>query len=175
MRANAAHVIRHQTITPLGHHVHLFVRPFRCSAQTDKANANTICNILNFAQVHIHFVTCFMNGFQGRTRQFQLTTRFQRYIRAIFFQPNDIALFQYGRPIVCIAQPFQHGFDGTLALVGEWFQRVFAITELFMLGANAPICFWFTSVFQILRQLRHIFNWAAATLGNRHELNPLLC
>ena len=42
---------------------------------------------------------------------------------------------------MAITQPFQNGPDRAVAVIGQRLKRVFAIAELLVLGADAPVGF----------------------------------
>ena len=166
--ADLVHIVGHQLVTPLGHHRHLFVRPLRRSAQTNEARADLVRDLVHFAQVFVHLVTGLVDVIQGRSRQLKLPTGFQRDVRAFALQADQVASLADLCPIVPIAQTFQHFQDRAVAVIGQRLQRVLAIAELLVLGADLPSLARFAATFQKLGQLIVMGDRATTGLRNGH-------
>ncbi len=167
-RADLLHIGVHQLVPPLGHQRHFVMRPDGRGPKADEPDANLVRDILDLAQVVVHLVTGLVNGFQRRARQFQRPARFKADVCAILCQADQMPAFLDRGPAVAVAQPFQNGADGPRAVIGNGFQRVFAIAELFVFGTDAPIFFRLAPLGQEFCQLINVFNGASAGLWDGH-------
>ena len=144
------------------------MHPFGCGPQPDETDTDLVGDILDVAQVGVHLVAGLVDRLQWRAAQFQLSARFQADIRAVLFQPDQVAFFQHRRPAVLIAQPFQHRQHTAFARIGNGAVRVLAIAEFLVLGPDAPIGFRLAAIGKVFSQLRVIFDRPAAGLRNGH-------
>src|SRR6056297_2136802 len=142
--------------------------PLRCRTKPDKSHADLVCDILHVTQVGVHFVACLVNGLERRARQFKLPTRLKAYIGAVFLQPDEFAGFLYRCPAVAVPKPFENGQNTAFTFKRDRRERVTAISEFFVLSANAPIYLRLAATLKIPGQLAMMFDRSAAGLGNGH-------
>ncbi len=167
--AHLAHIVTHQVIAALRHHRHVVVRPDRCRTQPDEAHSDLVGDLAHFAQMLVHFVAGLVDGFQRRAGKLQLAARLQRDIGAIQRQTNDLVAFQHRRPAIGVAQPLQNRLDRARAVIRQRLQRVFAITEFLVLGADAPVSDGLASRGEIFGHILGPFDRATARLRYRHD------
>jgi hypothetical protein len=146
------------------------MRPFRRRAEPDEAHADLVGDVLDVAQVGVHLVAGLVDGLKRRARQFELPARFEADIRAVLFQPDELARLLQRLPAVPVAQALQHGQHAVLAVIGDGVVGVLAIAELLVLGADAPVRARFAAAFQIIRELGAVLDRPAAGLGDGHVL-----
>ena len=120
----------------------------------------------------VHLVAGLVNGLQRRTAKLELAAGFQADVGPVFLQTDDLAGLDHRCPSEPVAQPLQHRADRSRACVGQWQQRIPAIAEFLMLGADAPVFAGLAAVSQIFGQLGVVFDRSATGLRNGHDLAP---
>ena len=166
--ADALHVAVHQAVAALGHQGHLVMGPDRGCPQTDEADTDLVGHVLDLAQVLVHLVAGFVDCLDGGTGQFQLSARFKTDIRAILDQTDQLAAFFDRGPAMGVAQACEDRQHRAGAVIGDGLQRILAITELLVLGPDAPILFGFAARRQVLDQLGRVLDRPAAGLRDGH-------
>ena len=109
-----------------------------------------------------------MDRFQRRTRQFKLPAGFQRHIRAVFFQADNLVGLKHRGPAKAVAQPVKQRQNRPGAVIGQRREGIGQIAKLFMLGPDPPFRARLFTRRDIFGQLRQMFNRATAGLRNRH-------
>ncbi len=79
------------------------MRPFRRGPKADEPRADLIGDFVHLAQVFVHLVAGLVDRLQRRAAEFQLATRFQRHVRAVLDQTDDVAALQHRIPAEPVA------------------------------------------------------------------------
>ena len=92
----------------------------------------------------MHFFAGVMDGFEGRAGKFKLAAGFKRDIAHAMgiTEGDDVVILVNALPAKAITQAFQKGANGTGAIIRHGLQGIGEKGELFVLGANAPVCLW---------------------------------
>lgn len=151
--ADLLHVGVHELVAALGHHRHVFVPPDRCRSKADEADTDLVGDVLDLGQVDVHLIAGVVDGLDRGTGEFKLAAGFKRHVGAVLFEANEFVPFHDRGPAVLVTQAFQNGAHAAVAVIGDGLERVLAVAELLVLGADAPVVAWFAAAFEIACQL----------------------
>ena len=131
--------------------------------ETDIESGQTIMK--GMGELHLDIL---VDRLKRRARKLQLPARFERDIRPVLGQADQLAALFQRLPAMAVAQAFQNRQNRPLPRIGDGFQRVLAIAEFLVLGSDAPVLLGLAAAFQIFGQLLGPLDRAASGLGNGH-------